>query len=416
MLLLAFLPEIAAFLLTVISTTQRFEIGAALVVAQLGLAGLLFLARPRAFVDTALKWWPLLLVPFLCVVSALWSDAPAATLRYGAQLLFTAFVGVHLARLMTPARFVTVFLLAMFVFCALCVVDGRQGPSAEGMVLIGLTGSKNQLGFAAQFLLLTAVATLMLGRISIAVRWLALLAIPLALYLLWGSHSATALLMAALGALLLIALGMAQQLPPGGRLAIVFGGLLVLAPLTALLPEANEFVNHFVFDTLNKDPTLTGRTILWARADELIAQRPILGWGYQAIWMGDSFETIGLKRLTGMTDGRVFHFHHQFRQIGVDLGFVGLISFVGAVIATMFSGLRQVLLAPHPATSFFLVLFLLMMARAFTDTVLTPFSVHTIMFFASSAFLFWKPAAAPHEAQARAARVWPFSRGVWMAR
>lgn len=416
MLLLAYLPEIAAFLLTVISTTQRFEIGALLVAAQLGIAGLLFIARPRAFVETALKWWPLLLVPILAPLSALWSEAPAATLRYGAQLLFSAFVGVHLARLMTPARFVTVFLLAMFVFCVLCVVDGRQGHSAEGMVLIGLTGSKNQLGFAAQFLLLAALAALMLARVSIALRWIALLSIPLAFYLLWGSHSATALLMSVFGALLLLALGAAQRLPPGGRFAVIVGALLVLSPLTALLPEANEFVNRFVFDTLNKDPTLTGRTILWARADELIAQRPILGWGYQAIWMGDSFETIGLKRLTGMSDGRVFHFHHQFRQIGVDLGFVGLIGFVGGVIATFLAGLRQVLLAPHPATSFFFVLFILMLARAFTDTVLSPFSVHTIVFFASSVFLFWKPAAAPHEAHARAAQVWPFSRGVWMTR
>lgn len=404
--LLAVLPEIATFFLLIISTTQRFEIGTLLVVAQLALAGVLFLLRPRSALETAVKWWPLLLVPILCVASAMWSTAPSETLRYGAQLLFSSFLGVHLARLMTPRRFAVVFLLAMFVFCILCVLDGRQGPAAEGLVLIGLTGSKNQLGFAAQFLLLSGLTGLMLNGVTLLVRWVALLAIPLALYLLVGSHSATALLMGAAGSLVLITFWVTQRLPARARLVTLIGALVVLAPLLALLPEATAALDHFLFDTLNKDPTLTGRTVLWQRADELIAQRPILGWGYQAIWMGDSFETIGLKRLTGMTDGRVFHFHHQFRQIGVDIGIVGLVCFVGALVASSLAGLRQALLTPHPATSLFFVLFALMIARAFTDTVLAPFSVHTVMFFVSSVYLFWRPAQAPAEAQSRARSAW----------
>ncbi len=407
MLLFAFLPEIISFLLFIISTTQRFEIGSLLVTAQLGLAGVLFVIKPVSFLETALRWWPLLLVPILCVVSTLWSDAPAATLRYSGQLLFSAFLGVHMARLMTPARFVTVFLLAMFVFSVLSILDGRQGPAAEGMVLIGLTGSKNQLGFAAMYLLLSALTALMTRRVSVGARWVGLVSLPLAIFLLIGSHAATAILMAAAGALILLALWFSERLPPNGRLATLIGVLLVLAPLAALTPEASEFVDRFMFETLNKDPTLTGRTILWARADELIAQRPFFGWGYQAIWMGDSFETIGLKRLTGLTDGRVFHFHHQLRQIGVDVGWVGMITFVAALIVSAFAGLRQVLLTPHPGTSFFFVMFALMIVRAFTDVIMGPFQIHTIMFFASCVYVFWRPSQAPDEALARAAAMWP---------
>ena len=406
MLLFAFLPEIVSFWLLIVATVQRFEIGQWMVAAQLGLALLLFALRPLSAAQTALRWWPLLLAPILCLLSTLWSSAPQETLRYAAQLLFSAFLGVHLARLMTPARFLAVLLLAMFVFCTLCVIDGRQGPAAEGMVLIGLTGSKNQLGFAAVFLLLAGIAKLISPGVSVGMRWIALLSLPLAIYLLAGSHAATAVLMGAAGVLILLALRFGERLPPNGRLATIIGALLVLAPLTALTPEAVEFVNRFVFETLNKDPTLTGRTILWARADELIAQRPIVGWGYQAIWMGDSFETIGLKRLTGMTDGRVFHFHHQFRQIGVDIGWAGMIAFTGALLAAGLSGIRQVLLTPHPATSFFFVLFALMVVRAFTDVIMSPFSVHTVLFFASCTYAFWQPARAANEAQARAESMW----------
>ncbi len=392
MLFLAFLPEIASFLLVIISAVQRVDIGPILVLGQIALAGALFITRPTAFLETALRWWPLLVMPILCVLSALWSSAAAETLRYAAQLLFSAFLGVYLTRVMTPARFATVFLYAMFVFCILSVLDGTQGPSAEGPVLIGLTGSKNQMGFAAMYLLLAAVTALVLPRISALTRWVALLAFPIAAYILYGSHAATAVLMAAAGIALLLALWFSQRLPPNGRLATLIGVLLILTPLTALTPEATDFVNRFMFETLNKDPTLTGRTILWARADELIAQRPIFGWGYQAIWMSDSMEAIGLRRLTGVTDGRTFHFHHQFRQVGVDTGFVGLIVFVGAVIATALAGFRRILLAPDPATSFFFVLFALTVARAMTDTVLTPLTVHTMLFFACCAYMFWEPA------------------------
>ncbi|MEQ1709486.1 MAG: O-antigen ligase family protein [Terricaulis sp.] len=410
MLLIAYLPEIAAFLLFIMLSTQLSEIGPLLVLGEMGLVGLLFLLRPAAFVQTMLRWWPLLLVPVLATLSALWSDAPMASARYGAQLLFTAFVGVHLTRLMTPGRFATVFMLAMFVFCVLCVLHGRQGPSAEGMVLIGLTGSKNQLGFAALFLLLSALTNLMMGGVNVMLRWVAVLALPLAGYLLIETNATTAVLMAAGGALALIGLWFMQRLPAGGRVAVIAGVVLVAAPLSLLIPEANAWLNHFVFDTLNKDPTLTGRTLLWARADELIERRPLLGYGYQAIWMGDSFETIGLKRLTGMTDGRVFHFHHQFRQLAVDTGYLGLVTFIVALAATAFAGLRQLLLTPHPATSFFYAMFVLMVARAFTDTILTPFTVHTVIFFACSAYAFWRPSTAPAEAHARGVTAWP----AWM--
>lgn len=394
MLITAFIPEIASFLLFIVANTQRFDIGPILVLAQLALAGLLFLYRPRAFLDTLAKWWPLLLVPLLCVLSALWSTAPLPSLRYAVQLFFSAFIGVHIARLMTPERFVQVFFPAIFLFCLLSIADGSQGPSAEGPVLIGLTGSKNQMGFAGMLLALSAITLLMLPRTGAATRIAALLALPVSGFILFQSHAATALLMALAGALMLFTLAFVQRLSPGGRAGVVLGVVLILSPLLLLTPEINEFINTFMFDTLGKDPTLTGRTILWARADDLIAQRPILGWGYQAIWIGDSTETIALQRFSGIEDGRAFHFHHQIRQTGVDLGFLGMIALVGTMLATGFAGLRRALLAPQPATSFFLVVFVLTVARAMTDVVMQPFTMHTALFFAACAYAFWEAPSA----------------------
>lgn len=397
MALLYFLPEIAAFLIFFLMATQVAQVGAILLLIELGLLALLLLLRAPVALKTALKWWPLMLAPILAAVSTLWSEAPMTTLRYGVQFMLTAYVGVLLARLMSPRRFLVIFMLAMFFFCIGCILYGRQGSSAEGMVLIGLTGSKNQMGYAAQLLILSALAVLLLREAPRWLRWIAILALPIGVYILLGVNSATALLIGIGGAAVLLVLWFIQRLQPGGRLAALIAGAVIVTPLLLLLPEAFAAWNHFLFDTLDKDPTLTGRTILWARADDLIARRPLLGYGYQAIWMGDSTETTALKRMFGVADGRTFHFHHQFRQVAVDTGLIGLAAFVGATIAVALNGLRQVLLYPSVPTSFFYVVFALMIARGFTDLIIGPISVHMVLFYAACTYAFWRPeeASAP---------------------
>lgn len=391
MALFYFLPEIAAFLIFFLMATQVPQVGPVLVLVELALLGLLLVLRTRVALSVVLKWWPLLLAPILAAVSTLWSEAPMTTLRYGVQFMLTAYIGVLLARLMSPRRFLIVFMLSMFVFCIGCILYGRQGSSTEGMVLIGLTGSKNQMGYAAQLLILAGLAVMMLREVPPWLRGIAALALPVGIYILLGVNSATALLMGVGGCAVLMVLAFTERMQPGGRLAALIGGVVIVTPLLLLLPEAIAAWNTFLFDTLDKDPTLTGRTILWAHADDLIARRPLLGYGYQAIWMGESSETIGLKRIFNVTDGRTFHFHHQFRQVAVDTGLIGLAAFVGAIIATSLNGVRQVLLHPTVPTSFFFVVFALMTARGFTDLIISPINVHMVLFYAASTYAFWKP-------------------------
>jgi exopolysaccharide production protein ExoQ len=42
----------------------------------------------------------------------------------------------------------------------------------------------------------------------------------------------------------------------------------------------------FLFSLLGKDVTLTGRTGIWSAVLDSIAKRPLLGYGYQAFWLG----------------------------------------------------------------------------------------------------------------------------------
>ncbi|HET9232230.1 MAG TPA: O-antigen ligase family protein, partial [Vitreimonas sp.] len=326
MALLFFLPEIAAFLIFFMMATQSVPFSPLLAAAEVALLALLIVFRAQVALQTALKWWPLLLMPILAPISTLWSDAPMTTLRYGAQFLATAYLGVLLARLMTPRRFLIVFMVSLFVFCLACILYGRQGVSAEGMVLVGLTGSKNQMGYAAQLLVLSGLAVLLLRETASWLRWIAALSLPLGIGVLVGVNSATALLMGVGGAVVLLALWFAERLQPSGRLVGLIVTIIIITPLLLLAPEISAAWDNFLFNTLNKDPTLTGRTVLWEYADEFIARRPFLGYGYQAFWMGESADTLALKRMFFVTDGRTFHFHHQYRQVAMDTGLIGLVA------------------------------------------------------------------------------------------
>lgn len=407
MLLLAFLPEIAGSLMLIMMGTQLPRIGPLLILGEFAIVGILFVFRTTAFFDVLIRWWWLLVFPIICVLSTLWSDVPMVTARYSVQFLFTCFVGVLLARLMPPRRYLLVLMISLFVFCILCIINGRIGSSFDRWVLIGLTGSKNQMAYAAQLLMLSSIGVLLLRNVIPQIKAIALAGVPLSVYLVAGTDSATALLMSVVGSFALVALWFSQRLPPGGRLGAIVAGALMFAPLTALIPEALALINHFVFDTLGKDPTLTGRTILWERADMLIDRRPVLGYGYQAIWMSDSLDTITLKRLADIQDGRQFHFHNHFRIAAVDTGFIGLAAFVGAMIAVGLAALRQILLRPTVETSFFALVFLLMVARAFTDQIIVQFNMHTLLYFAASVYAFWKPQQA---AQPDAAFDWRRAR------
>lgn len=390
MLVLAFLPEIVLFLLLVIAPMQAVPFGPVLVLAQMGMAGLLLMRYTRAFLDVVTRWWWLLLLPALAIMSAFWSEVPELSVRYGAQSMFTIIFAIALARLIPPQRYIEIIVLALFVFSILGLLSGRVGPSATGPVLIGLTGSKNAMAFTSLPFLYGALALLLSSDTTKLMRWIAFAAIPFALFLIFQAKSATANVLAVAGMGFLLLMWLSQRVTPAVRTASVLWGLAVLAPITALTPEIQQAVTSFITEDLGKDMTLTGRTLLWERADALIEQKPVAGHGYRAIWMGDSTESIALRRITGIEDGRTFNFHNTYRQIGVDLGFLGIGVLLIALLVPLLMGIRQLFLTPNSAMTFFVLVQLTALAGSFTEVnYYGTFSAQTYLQGAAWVYAFW---------------------------
>ena len=76
---------------------------------------------------------------------------------------------------------------------------------------------------------------------------------------------------------------------------------------------------------LNKDPTLSQRTIIWAQVIPSILKHPLLGYGYSAFWMGLSGESMHTVLVTGWMEGQA---QDGYLDILLQLGLAGLIPLI----------------------------------------------------------------------------------------
>lgn len=390
--LLQYVPDFLAAMIILFMPMRLFGIGPVTALIWISCAGLLIAYRRQTFARTMLHWWPLMLMPMMLFLSFIWSDAPGISARYGFQAMITCILGVFLANVLSPTRFAIAMCLGMLVFCVASVIDGRQGLSETGMVLVGLTGSKNSMAFAANMLLSASVAVLFLPGMHRVLRLLAGFGAVLGVYLVMITASVTAVILSIALVCLFVAMCVMQRFSPAARAATIIVALAVISPLAFASDEITEMVHTFMREVLHKDPvSMTGRSYFWARADELISQRPLLGYGFQAIWMGDSSDTLGLLRAAGVSDGRTFNFHHTYRQAAVDIGLIGAGMLVVALIASVIAAIRQFILTPTVATSFAFSFLMITLAKSFTELIIGAFTLQTVLLFACCTYAFWRP-------------------------
>ena len=76
---------------------------------------------------------------------------------------------------------------------------------------------------------------------------------------------------------------------------------------------------------LDREPTLSGRTAIWAQVLHAIAQRPLLGYGFDAFWRGMQGPSMQIDTAVHFI---VEHAHNGFLEICLELGLTGLILFL----------------------------------------------------------------------------------------
>ena len=339
--------------------------------------GLLILTNIPQTVDSVMRWWVVLLLPAYCLLTALWSQYPDNTLRYGLQLTFTLVVGVVITGRMSTTTLMRGLFVVYAVGVVLSVVIGRNGG---GVAWNGIFGSKN--AFAAHIAVFALISVAMVADrgahplLRMAALGGALICGPLLVL----AQSAGASLMVVPCVAIIVLVLLTGRLSPYQKLFLAALVAVVLAALALVVVTVGDALLADVLEGSGKDPTLTGRTELWAAGQSFIAERPLQGLGYRAFWVIGFAPAEELWSMFFVPSGAGFNFHNTYISNAVEIGLIGLglqilIIYGGGLMSAAYAILR-----PNAANAMLLGLQVLLILRSFIEVeVFFEFSVRSIL-------------------------------------
>lgn len=263
----------------------------------------------------------------LCFASSYWSIAPDITTRRTIAVAVTSLFGLYLAARYNGEDLVQIiaFSFAILAFGSyfVCLFVPHLGihDDINAGAWKGLWYEKNQM---AAMMVLGFIAACASAYIAPERRkaWIGLAVMIFLLVVLSRSKTSLLACLASAGAFPVL-----TALQRGGVRSILFTWLAATA---ALIGGALFYIApDVIFKMLGKDPTLTGRTEIWASLMRLSDKHPWLGYGYKAFWTPTS---VPASVVRAETHWDVPSAHNGWLDLLIQLGWVGVILF-GAVLA-----------------------------------------------------------------------------------
>ena len=206
------------------------------------------------------------------------------------------------------------------------------------------------------------------------------------------TRSATSQIVAVVGACLLLANLIFSRLSHFGRVRFVFAGIVIALPALVLAGLASDLAHDFIVHVMGKDVTLTGRTLLWRRAEELIPAHPFGGVGFQSFWVQGNIEAEGIWRRFHVMGRSGFHFHNTYIETTIELGYLGAAVLCGLLGLIVLRTVRWSWGTGTVAASFFAALLASMLIRSMVEVeILGPFSFGTFLLFVTAYYASLKP-------------------------
>lgn len=278
----------------------------------------------------------IMLVLALAGLSTLWSLEPQASLMRAFLLCIvtgTVFLSVYAAssfQLMMRVIFAVMVVTALLNLHA--VVTQPPGPIGH----TGIYPQKNFFGWVAVLLLFFGLYHVLFGRL--VQRIAATVMIAAAPLFLFAAESKTSLGLAVLCPLIGLMLVYAARRMRLSAGVLLPAGVLLLALAFFIGEAAGVWTFHSVNEAIFGDGTLTGRTAIWEFAAKLIAHRPMLGYGYEAVW-GMGYESLVYKNTLGFP--RIAPTgHNGYVDILLYMGVAGFVPLIVFLIAALAAGAR----------------------------------------------------------------------------
>jgi exopolysaccharide production protein ExoQ len=260
-------------------------------------------------------------VPLLALLLCPFSQLPSRTISSGALLLGTVLLLYYIMARYTPDQVLELLLIlgtatmaASIVFAVALPQYGLDQMGGHADAWKGIFSAKNYLGNVALFFLTVAVSyrarTSFLQSVRIAEVLFCLTAIAF-------SRAATAYILTAIYITYLMVAKTLHRFHKKDYLVVCLVLLVALSAVAAVItlwPDA-------LFNLLGKDLTLTGRTGIWTAVIDSIVKRPLLGYGYQAFWLGLEGESY---RVILAVSWVLAQAQSGFLDVTLELGLAGL--------------------------------------------------------------------------------------------
>lgn len=293
----------------------------------------LILLRPNQLIGVLKRDKLLLLLVGLTVLSYFWSFLPELTLRRSIALVGTTVFAIYLVTRYNSGQLLRLFIWTMSIGAILSPLFALALPSYGITVGGGWQGFYQHKNLMGRLMGLNAVLLLLLNTCERKYRWVMWAGIGLSVALVLLSTSKGALVNFVV---LLSLYPLYRSLQ--WKYTLVIPCLLIFILLgvsLALVITAN--LETIVVETLGKDITLTGRTVLWELVAQMISLRPILGYGYDGFWRGLEGPSAPILIAANWA---VPHAHNGFLDLWLDLGIVGVVIFIIGFLMSLIRSIK----------------------------------------------------------------------------
>jgi O-antigen ligase len=183
--------------------------------------------------------------------------------------------------------------------------------------------------------------------------------------------------------------------------------------------QVGDFSTNRIAFLLTGDSSFTGRTTIWGFSESEIAQRPLLGWGYQGFWLVGA-DAPSVTEAPGWVKGMP-NSHNGYYDTILEMGYVGL-ALLLMFLATTVHVIGRVMKHDVKRAWILLSIALFVMIYNFLETLwLRAFDVSWVVFLlvAVEAARYWHrpPVSAPAYRPVLTTTIHPGrSRGAWKPR